>query len=89
MKDGDHIVEYPGSYLSALQLIPRRAVDWSKVQWINETADGRATLVFDPEASLLHQNWVVVDATFDKAVSDWKRHKHDASRGGRRWWRCW
>lgn len=89
MKDGDHIAEYPCSFMSDRVVIPRRAVDWSRVQWIAETGDGKATLVFDKDATLIHQNWVVVDATFDKAVADWKRYKFDATRSGRRWWRCW
>lgn len=89
MKDGDDIAVYPRTFIGEPTFIPRRAVDWSKVQWIAESEDGRATLVFEKEATLLHQNWVGVNATFDKAVADWKRHKYDASRGGRRWWRCW
>jgi len=82
VKDGDHIAEYPAGH------VPRRAVDWSKVMWITETSGGYATLIFDKDVD--NTNWATIDATFDKAVADWKRYKYDADRKERRkWWRCW
>lgn len=70
----------------------RRAVDWSKVRWISECADGTSTICFDDKMENGVQ-WLNVPMQFDDVVELWKRWKksgvdYDPTQKNRGW-RCW